>query len=180
MSVKTAPMAVRRRVLDDIGGFESLADYCADDFELGRRIALHGHRIALAPCIVATECGSATFADFLRHQLRWAVTVRHARPWGYCGRLIAAQGLPWAAAAAALAPSVAVAAAYLSAYGVLRLLVAFTAGRALHDRVVRSHWWLVPVWDSIALAVSIAALVTNRVRWRGRSFQLKRGKLVPI
>ncbi len=173
-----ATMAVRRSALADIGGFESLVDYCADDFELGRRVALRGHRIELAPCTVATGCASPTNAEFLRHQLRWAVTVRHARPWGSCGRLVAAQGLPWAAAAAALAPSTLMAAAYLSAYGALRLLLARASARGLDDEVVRSRWWLVPVWDALWVAVSLAALVTNHVRWRGRSFQLKRGKLV--
>lgn len=175
-----ATMAVRRSALVGIGGFESLVDYCADDFELGRRIAIRGQRIELAPCIVATGCASSSCAGFVRHQLRWAITVRHSRPWGYCGRLIAAQGLPWAVGAAALAPSTSIAAAYLSAYAGLRLFLAWATARGLHDRVTRSRWWLVPLWDAMAFFVSLAALVTNRIEWRGRSFHVKRGKLVVV
>src|SRR5919197_3386662 len=49
-----ASMATTRAHLAEIGGFEALAEYCADDFEVGRRIAA-GHRVELASCIFATE-----------------------------------------------------------------------------------------------------------------------------
>src|SRR5207248_1709667 len=45
-----ATMATRRAQLAEVGGFEALAEYCADDFELGRRIARRGYRIELASC----------------------------------------------------------------------------------------------------------------------------------
>jgi ceramide glucosyltransferase len=176
-----ATMAVTRAALADIGGFEALVDYCADDYELGRRIAACGRQVVLAPCTVSTGCAAPNVGAFLRHQLRWAVTVRHSRPGGYYGRLIAANGLPWAAAVVAVAQSQWIAAAYLVAYAALRLLLAWTVGvRGLHDPVVRSRWWLLPVWDATAFVISMAALLTNRIEWRGRSFQVRRGKLVAL
>ena len=174
-----ATMAVNRSGLAEIGGFEALVEYPGDDFELGRRIAARGYRVALAACVVSTECGATTLAQFLRHELRWAVTVRHARPWGYCGKLLATQGLPWSVAAAFVAPSAAVSGAYLVAYLTLRLSLAWIAGaRGLDDEVVRRRWWLVPMWDAVGFFVTLAALGTNRIDWRGRYFELQRGKLV--
>jgi ceramide glucosyltransferase len=176
-----ATMATTRAHLAEIGGFEALADYCADDFELGCRIAARGHRVELAGCTVSTECAPAGFVELFRHQLRWAITVRHSRPAAYLGRAILAQGLPWAVAAAALAPSGTVSILYLMLYVVSRMSVVWTVAlRGLHDESVAKRWWLVPVHDAFAFVVSVAACCSNRIEWRGRWFDLRRGRLVPV
>jgi ceramide glucosyltransferase len=175
-----ATIAVRRSTLTTIGGFEALVDYCADDYELGRRVAATGSRVELCACTVSTSCVARTTSAFLKHQLRWAVTIRHARPWGYLGRLVTTQGLPTSLAAALIAQSFPVATAYLSAYVFLRLALSWTMAVRLNDEVARRRWWLVPVWDAVAFGVGLAALVTNRIDWRGRLYQLQRGKLVVL
>src|SRR5881296_3574859 len=45
-------MAFHREVLGLVGGLQSIADYLADDYELGRRVSSAGLRIELADCIV--------------------------------------------------------------------------------------------------------------------------------
>src|SRR6185437_1425839 len=48
-----AVMATRRESLEKIGGFAALADYLADDFQLGNRIVRDaGKTIALCPVVV--------------------------------------------------------------------------------------------------------------------------------
>jgi ceramide glucosyltransferase len=176
-----ATMATTRTRLAEIGGFEALLDYCADDFELGRRITAHGHRIDLAACTVSTECAARGWVEFFRHELRWAITLRHSRPWGYAGRILLTQGLPWSLGAAAVAPAWSVAAAYLLAYLTLRLALAWAVGvGCLQDDTVRRRWWLIPVRDSMSFIVSIASFCSNRIDWRGRSFELQHGRLVPV
>jgi ceramide glucosyltransferase len=175
-----ATMAVRRSTLAEIGGFEALVEYCADDYELGRRVAATGHRVELSTCIVSTACAAKTMGEYLKHQLRWAVTIRHARPWGYIGRLLTTQGLPTSLAAAIVAQSAVAAIACLSIYVALRLALAWTTAVRLDDEVVRRRLWLVPVWDAVAFGVGVAALVTNRIDWRGRFYELQRGKLVVL
>ena len=75
-----AVMATRRAQLTEIGGFESLVDYLADDYQLGHQIAAHGHRIELCPVVV--ECWSAPMGwrEVWAHQLRWARTIRVCQP----------------------------------------------------------------------------------------------------
>jgi len=176
-----ATMATTRRHLAEIGGFDALADYCADDFELGHRVAARGHVVALADSIAATECGARTAVEFFRHQLRWAITMRHSRTWGYVGKVAFTQGLPWTIAAMAMAPTAAVAAAYALAYVTLRGAVAWmVAGRILGDDTARRKLHLVPVADAVTCAISIVALCSNRINWRGRWFELRRGRLVRI
>ena len=45
-------MAFRRRELAAIGGFESLVEYLADDYELGKRIAASGLEVRLSEVVV--------------------------------------------------------------------------------------------------------------------------------
>jgi ceramide glucosyltransferase len=176
-----ATMATTRTRLAEIGGFEALAEYCADDFELGHRIAARGYRIVLAGCTVSTEVSPRRFAEFFRHQLRWAITMRHSRPRGYLGRVVATQPLPWAVAAAVLARSWPLTIGWFVTYLTFRLAMAWTVGaNGLNDPTVRRRWMLVPVYDAIALVVSVAALFVNRVEWRGRRFTMRGGRLLPI
>jgi ceramide glucosyltransferase len=174
-----ATMATTRERLREIGGFEGLVGYCADDYQLGHRIAERGYVIELPAHVVESECAVRTLREYLRHQLRWAITVRHSRPWGYAG-LAVTQGPLWTAVAIAAAPSAPVVVAYVVAYFVLRLLMALSVARwALGGRAVRK-WWLLPVRDALGVGVWFAALFKNRIQWRGREFVLDKGRLLPV
>ena len=78
-----AAILVRRDALAQIGGFPSLADCLADDYQLGHRISKNGHRIALCPAVA--ECWDApmSWRDVWKHQLRWARTIRVCQPLPY-------------------------------------------------------------------------------------------------
>ena len=105
-------MATTKQRLAEIGGFEAMVDLHSDDYELGRRIADRGYRIELLPEPVQMAFPSETLGAYLRHELRWAIGIRNIRPGGHFGMLFT-HGLPWAIAAACVAPSTAVGAAYL-------------------------------------------------------------------
>ena len=78
-----AVMAIRRQQLQEIGGFAPLVNCLADDYQLGNRVARHGHSIAISPVVV--ECWSAPmgWTDVWKHQLRWARTIRVCQPAPY-------------------------------------------------------------------------------------------------
>jgi len=175
-----ATMATTRERLREIGGFEALVDYLAEDFQLGHRMAALGYRIVLAPYVVSSECAAGTRRNYFQHQLRWAITVRHSRPWDYAGLLLT-QGLPWAVAAASIGPTSAVAAGYIGAYLTLRIVMAWSvAAWALGDDRVLKRWWLLPLRDALAFAVWAAGLFANRIHWRGHDFVVRRGRLIPV
>src|SRR5580704_546207 len=112
-------MATTKERLSEIGGFEAMVYLHSDDYELGRRIAARNYRIDLLPEPVWMAFPSQTLGAYLRHELRWAIGIRNIRPGGHIGMLFT-HGLPWAIAAAFVAPSAAIASAYLGAYFVLR------------------------------------------------------------
>ena len=173
-------MATTKQHLAEIGGFEQLVDLHSDDYELGLRIAGRGYRIELLPKPVWMAFPSQTLAAYLRHELRWAIGIRNIRPGGHFGMLFT-HGLPWAIAAACVAPSGTVAATYLGAYFTLRFAMAWTVGVwGLRDPVLRRRFWLLPVRDLLSFFVWLASFGMNQIEWRGSAFTLEKGRMVPV
>ncbi len=166
-------LAFRKSELQKIGGFESIVDYLADDYELGHRIA-KAKKVQLSNSTVETHLPDYDFSGFLTHQLRWARTIRASRPGGYAGLLLTFT-LPWAVAQLCvwrnLAGVVLFAAAELA-----RLIMAVVSSRLVLQEKL-SSLWLVPIRDFVALAVWIAGWAGNKISWRGETFTLKQGRL---
>ncbi|MGA9527010.1 MAG: bacteriohopanetetrol glucosamine biosynthesis glycosyltransferase HpnI [Terriglobales bacterium] len=173
-------LAFRRDDLASIGGFESIVDYLADDYELGRRISAMGKRVELSAAIVATYLPPYTLGEFWRHQLRWSRTIRDARRWGYAG-LLFTFGLPWSLATLVVSRGATWAWILFAATLAARLVVGIrTASGALHDRQVLKDLVLIPLRDLIAPLIWFAGLIGNRIRWRGDDFYLKDGQLIKV
>ena len=175
-----AIMATTKKNLAEIGGFEVLADYFCDDFELGNRIAREGHRIELSTLPVCIVYPRESLWEAFRHQLRWNLSIRYSRPAGHLG-LIFTQGLPWTILSALLAPSVPIALAYIATYVVLRSEMARNVGVwGIQDRALRAKLALLPVRDAFAFLVWLASFFPQRIRWRGREFYVRNRRLVPV
>ena len=175
-----AVMATTKKRLAAIGGWESLVDHLADDYELGNRITSQGYRVELSQFPVSVIYPQQSFGEAFRHQLRWNLTVRCSRPWGHFGFLLS-QGLPWALFAAALAPSVTVSAAYLAAYAVLRCAVAWIVGNwVMQDDLVPRNIWMLPLRDALAFVVWVWSFFPQRIDWRGQKFHVRDRRLVPV
>jgi ceramide glucosyltransferase len=175
-----AVMATTQKQLAAIGGFEALADYFSDDYELGNRIAASGKRVELSGYPVSIVYPREKLGEAFRHQLRWNLSIRYSRPWGHFG-LLFSHGLPWAVLAVFLAPSAAIAGGYLAAYLVLRCSVALVVGAwGMRDETVRRWWRLLPLRDLFAFVVWVASFFPQRIHWRDREFYVRDKRLVPI
>ena len=173
-------LAFRRADLERIGGFRSIVDFLADDYELGRRIAGLGLKVLLSDVVVETHLPAYDLRGFLAHQLRWARGVRDSRAGGYIG-LVSTYGLMWALLALIAARGAPWSWAVFGTTVVLRLAVALVVGNTvLGDRSLLGHLWLLPVRDLVAVAVWIASFAGHTVTWRGDRFELKNGRLTRI
>jgi ceramide glucosyltransferase len=162
-------MAFRADVLRKAGGFEAIQDYLADDYQLGRRIAAAGHRVAFAPVVVETDLGAQTWAGAWRHQLRWSRTIRVSRPGGYLGYAVTHATL-WGLLAAA-AGAWQLGAAVVG----LRIAAGLAVGTGvLGDRGLLWQWPLIPLRDLWGFAVWLAGLGGSTVEWRGERLRLRR------
>jgi ceramide glucosyltransferase len=173
-------LAFRRADLEAIGGFESIVEYLADDYELANRMIALGRVVELSDVVVDTLLPRYTPREFYDHQLRWARSVRDSRRWGYIG-VVLTFGLPWAMLALWTVHGAAWGWALLGFAGLLRLLVAVVAGiLVLGDRNLLRLAWLIPLRDILALLIWIASFTGHTVSWRGEDFKLKNGRLAKI
>lgn len=90
-----AVMAMRRQIVEELGGFAAFKDYLADDYQLGHQIYQRGYKIVLADTVIEDVAEGATFAEYFRHQLRWMRTYRVSRPGGFFAYIVT-QGMFWA------------------------------------------------------------------------------------
>ncbi len=180
-----ATMATSKTHLAAIGGFAALADSFVDDHELGRLLAARG-RIELLAQPVWTHYPALPVEDFLRHRLRWALAVKHARPDRY-PLMVFSMGMPWAVAVLALEMwrgglllGLLSSGPYVAAYALLRLAMAWVVGvQGLGDTLLRRKLWLIYLSDAVWFPVWVWGFFTNRIVWRGAVFDVREGKLIP-
>jgi ceramide glucosyltransferase len=162
-----ATLALRRRTLEAVGGFEAVGPYLADDYMLGERIARWGERVVLSSYVVETRVVERSFAALFFHELRWSRTMRAVRPVGYFLAAVT-YGFVWSALAlvssAGAWPAVAVAAVQVG----VRLAVHREAHRALGTPAAR--FWLLPVRDGLSIVLWAAAFTGRTVRWGRHRF----------
>jgi ceramide glucosyltransferase len=160
-------LAFRKTDLEQMGGFDAIADYLADDYQLGHRIHALGLRNILSDVIVSTGLQERSWRAAWRHQVRWARTIRLSRGAGYAGLPITFATL-WAVAAA-------VAGLWPLAGFVLaaRLAMAIVSGWfVLESADVLKSVYAIPLRDLWGVCVWAAGLAGDSVEWRGRHLQL--------
>jgi ceramide glucosyltransferase len=163
-----ATMAFRRADLERIGGFEAIAGYLADDYQLGHRIHGLGLKCVLSDAIVATHLGGG-WHDVWRHQVRWARTVRVSKFWGYAG-LPLSFATVWALALAAAGRW-----RWAAELLAIRMAMATAAGwLVLRSPTVLRMWLLIPLRDLFTAAAWLAGLFGKTVLWRGTRLHLDR------
>ncbi len=170
-------LATTKSALAAIGGFESLTDQLADDYELGARLHRAGFRVELLHEVVATSVPPYTLHGFCEHQLRWARSTRDSRRAGYIG-LGVTYVLPWAVLTVLASGGALWSFTLLSLALLARISVALIIGVGLlRDTQVLRDLFLLPLRDTFALFFWIWSYTSDVVVWRGERFRLHRGQL---
>lgn len=170
-------LAVSRTALDAIGGLTPLADYLADDYQLGHRIAAAGFRVELANEAVETSVPAWSFSGFWSHQIRWSRTMRDSRA-GHLG-LFLSYGLAWATLNLIASGLSVTAFALFSLALLVRVSLALGIGVGiLGDRQVLRDLWLIIPRDLLSLAIWAWSYAGNTVAWGNERLVLHRGKIV--
>jgi len=175
-----AVMGFRRQTLGAIGGFESLANHLADDYQLGNRIAKQGLSIRLCPVVVECHEPTSNWQQVWNHQLRWARTIRYCQPVPYFFSILS-NGTLWPLLWSAVTR-------HHTVWLVSVLCLVFRIGSALdlQARLTRSNRhlfydWLVPIKDLMSVLVWMAAFLGSHVVWKGMRYKVRAdGTLNPI
>ena len=168
-------MAMRREAIEAIGGFAPLGHYCADDFLLGNRIAAAGYDVVLSRHVIDHVILNAGFTASMKHQARWMKSTRFSRPKGHLGTALTFS-TPFAllAALAFLMLGHAWLAAAALAWGVgSRMMLAGILGRVvLAETHLLRTVLLYPLRDLMGFGFWLASYTSNRILWRGETFEL--------
>ncbi len=190
-----AVMIARRDQIESVGGLAALADYLADDYQLGNRIARSGSRVALTSQVVECRDAAMKFREVWNHQLRWARTIRVSQPLPYFfsilnnvslwttgfalaaaarGVIHVAPGFPWHInhvwiAECALVWLLCASARIAAAWWLEARLAGPAAGPRRRDALA------VLAKDFMQVAVWAGAFLGNSVSWRGRTFRVRKG-----
>jgi ceramide glucosyltransferase len=173
-------MAVRSETLRAIGGFAALAEYLADDFVLGERVARSGSRVILSRHVIDHHVTAGGFVNSFCHRLRWNRSSRFSRPLGYLGQGFT-YGLAWALALCLLAPSRWSAAALVCSLAARAYLAIEIGTRLLEDPWVLRRLWLVPLQDLLSFVSWLAGFLGREIVWRKIRYRLAEGgRFVPV
>jgi len=168
-----AVMALRRGELPGVGGFASLENCLADDYQLGNRLAKRGRAIEFSPLVVECCSESMTWTLAWQHQLRWARTIRVCQPTPYFLSILSNPTL-WPLAWAISAPAP-VTLALLAAAVITRGVVVIDLERRLTGSLPSlNRLWLAPLKDLLQLGVWLGAFLGNQIEWRGIRMRLRR------
>jgi ceramide glucosyltransferase len=177
--------AMRRRTLEQVGGFAGLETWLADDFAVAHRLRAHGLRLRQTP----TLHGISTTVRDARHYTslmrRWFVFPRESIM-RYVGArdqvVLHALGTVPALLPLALLGAVARRPSWrATGYAILTLghhLLVFIAidRRYLGRATPRRWWWTVPVVEAVFPVQLLAALAApQRITWRGHRITVERG-----
>ena len=158
-------MAFRAQHLHQIGGFAAIADYLADDYQLGARIHALGLQIVFADTVVETNLGDGSWGDVWKHQVRWSRTIRVSRGGGYIGAVVT-HATFWSLVAA-MAGEGWIALCCLA----IRIAAGWIAARHVLNADVSLVW--MPARDLWGFAVWCAGLFGSTVEWRTQKLKLR-------
>jgi ceramide glucosyltransferase len=170
-------MAVRRRDLALLGGFQPVGHVLAEDHVLGRRFLEAGLLARTSFEVVENRNVTCTVARTLERHTRWAKMRRSLMPLAFLGEPVLTP-IVVASAGAVLAPGK-VTAVVLACVCLAQTACAFLAVRLLRGRALA--WWYAPLEIArsyLSLLCWICACVSRRIAWRGHPFVLQRGTVI--
>ncbi len=162
-----ATIALRRSMLDRIGGFERFADELADDYAIGMALRSAGYDVITAPFLVGHRCFEESFRQLVLHQVRVARTIKSIDPVGYAGTILTH---PWPLALLGMLSGSATAALVAAAALTSRIALCRCVERRFG--LPRESLWLIPLQDIIAFGVYVASYFGASVYWRGSHYRV--------
>jgi ceramide glucosyltransferase len=172
-------MALRRDVLDKIGGIASTSEYYSDDFVLGNRVHAAAYRVVLSHYCVGHVLCAQSFRKTFAAQVRWMQSTRYSRPKGHLGTgftFAVPFGVLGLIAAAALGhPTLGAA---LFAWSLLnRIIQSIAVGYfVVGDPRALRLCWLYPLRDLLGFIFWISSYCGgSSFRWRGELYRFTPG-----
>jgi len=167
-------MVVRKKCVDQIGGFKRLGTYYADDFMLGNLVAEKGNAVILSSHAIDHCIVNPRFKKSLAHQWNWMKSTRFSRPMGHLGTGLTF-GLPFGLLAfvtAALLGKPWLGLTILVWTLIARILQSALVGQFIvKDKEAVRLAVLYPLRDLMGSVLWMASYASRRVGWRDDLFE---------
>jgi ceramide glucosyltransferase len=176
-------MAIRRDAIEAVGGFESLADYCADDYVLGREVAETGRRVVMSQHVIDHVVINRRLACSMHHQIRWMKSTRFSRCAGHAGTAMTF-AMPFGLLALVAAGALQhwwLGAGLVVAACLNRFALSIAAGwGVVRDRRALRLAWLYPLRDLMGFVFWCASYSGREIVWRGELYRLEEGGFMSL
>lgn len=174
-------MVVKRECVEALGGLGFMADYCADDYILGNRVAESGMEVVLSHHCIDHMVFHHSFWGSMRHQVRWMRSTRFSRPKGHLGTILT-YAMPFGVLGflgGMLSGHTVLGAALLAAAIINRMMLSIAAGFVVvgDPRALRESW-LYPLRDLLGGMLWMGSYLSSKIDWRGEVYKLAKGGLM--
>jgi ceramide glucosyltransferase len=169
-------IAIRRQVLDRIGGFATIANQLADDYRMGELTRALGLRTVLSEVVVETSVAESSFGALVRHELRWLRTIRALRPVGH-GFCFMTFGIPVAALGVLLASGAASAVGMFCVAALTRIVLHMSVRRTGSSPLQIAA---LPLRDTLSFLLWGWSFFTRSVQWREERYRVGRDGSVQL
>jgi len=172
-------MIIRKKHLEEVGGLESLSDYLAEDYLLGRKLSSHKKKVLISPHTVTNFNSQTTVSNFFRRHHRWLAMRWRINP---ASCILEFFSIPtvglilWltGGASSIFYPILLYIAYILLEQGVIAMV---RDGKPLP----LISFLLFPIKDLLHIAILISSVTKSSVEWRGNYFKLGwKTKLTPV
>jgi ceramide glucosyltransferase len=168
-------LAIRRKILEQAGGFAKYGELLADDYHLAQEARRQGYRLLLSDYPVACILGRPRLAEVFSRLVRWTRTHRACRPIGYFLSGIS-HGTVFSILYLLLErfspPALAIATAAIGTRAVAAVVV---DALILKSRGALARLWLLVPGDLVSFLAWALSFAGNRVRWRGAVYRIGDG-----
>jgi ceramide glucosyltransferase len=173
-----ATAVLRKTDLQSMGGFASVAEYLADDYQLGLQMTNLGLRVHLSDYIVSSVLGPTTFKEQWYREVRWSQCNRVSRPAEYPG-IILTFSTPLSTFFLLYSDFSFLGWQLLVVSLLLRWIIAWRIFAHTQNQPIRKWLIWLPLRDMLSALVWCVGAVGRIVEWRGSYYSLTRdGRLI--
>lgn len=167
-------MAIKRGVLEEIGGFKPVADIIPEDTYMSYLVIDRGYKIRTSsrPVFIVKE--RSCFSNEYDHGIRWMLNVKkHSIPLMFLAPIFFPMPfallcyLYYGGNTSLLLLLITI----ISRYSVISLI----SLKLVKDKNLINYFPWVPVAEAFALIFWLIAFAVNRVRWRGMEYMVRKG-----
>lgn len=165
-----ACIAIKRSLLEEIGGLNALLPHIADDAILGQLVRKKKLTIALSPSIVQTTISENSLNALYKHELRWNRTVFTLEPTGF---VLSFLQLPlfWALLSILSRPFKRKPWLYFIGSWVVQIIYCMMINKKLNF-YFKPMPLILPLRDWLSAYIMMQSILKKDIEWRGQKMTL--------